>query len=155
MEVTTKLLNRFSAKYLVQKNGCWQWTASTCSGGYGTFNLNGKTVGSHRVSYLLHKGDIPKGLDICHTCDNVKCVNPDHLFLGTHRDNMQDMILKKRGHKARGSAHSQTSLTDKEVLEIRYLYSTSSYTMLELGSKFRVSKATIHRIVRRIYWTHI
>ena len=109
--ITQKNLDRFWAK--VNKNGpngCWVWTGWTMEG-YGrlTDSEEGKEVGAHRFSYKIHKGD-PTGLNVCHTCDNTVCVNPDHLFLGTQRDNVKDMVNKQRQRDA--------SITDQQCKEL-------------------------------------
>lgn len=75
---------------------CWIWTAAKSAAGYGRFKLNGRLVSPHRLAYEMAFGDIPPGSDVCHRCDNPPCVNPEHLFVGSRSDNMQDCIAKGR-----------------------------------------------------------
>lgn len=90
---------RFWAGAIIKdKDSCWNWTMS-CSGiGYGSFALKRKTTYAHRIAWVLTNGQIPDGLLLCHTCDNIKCINPNHLFLGTQKDNLQDMSAKGRAN---------------------------------------------------------
>ena len=88
-------VSRFWAN--VQKtNGCWEWTGGKHAPGYGRLFVATKEMRAHRFSWLIHNGRIPDGLFVCHKCDNPNCVNPEHLFLGTHQDNMDDMVAKGR-----------------------------------------------------------
>ena len=90
-----QVMKRFFDK-INKTNTCWNWTASLRNG-YGVISVNGKNISAHRISWELHNNrDIPEGMVICHTCDNRKCVNPNHLFLGTQSDNMKDCSAKGR-----------------------------------------------------------
>ena len=108
-------------------------------------------MAAHRVSWTLEHGEIPAGMCVCHHCDNRRCVRPDHLFLGTAKDNMQDMVKKGRATKAnRGSGNGMAKLTEEQVYEIREV---SKYGDLKrLGEKFGVSKSSMYEIRTRKTW---
>lgn len=138
--------------------GCWEWTASLTKG-YGQFRL-GKMFKAHRLS-ALWAGILPSmdsGLLVCHHCDNPRCVNPKHLFVGSHKDNIQDSTKKGRQQPAlaeRGEANHQAKLTKQDVLDIRRLYATGRFTHNGLGIRFSISPSTIGSIINRQRWTHI
>lgn len=139
----------------VDKTGdCWEWTAHKNKQGYGTFHTEGGYL-AHRFSWFLHNGKIPEDLYVCHHCDNPGCVNPDHLFLGTYKDNMQDAVNKGRMADQRGEANGHSKLTKKQVLAIREEYKTGNITQKELAIKYNVSQVTIWMIVTRRTWRHI
>lgn len=96
-----KLLESFYARIVVAENGCWIWDGYVNAGGYGTISWQKRPRRTHRFSWEVHKGAIPEELYVLHRCDNRRCCNPEHLFLGTQKDNMQDMIAKGRQNLAR------------------------------------------------------
>lgn len=131
---------------------CWIWTGSLNECGYGKIWYKGKNRFAHRLIYTLFKGEIGDGLVICHTCDNRKCVNPDHLWAGTSQENCRDMVIKER--QARGENHSKAILSEADVLYIR---SRKKYFGLqkELSEMFKIHNSVISAIINRKIWRHI
>jgi hypothetical protein len=145
-------VERFNKKYQIQNNGCWLWIGGTRPNGKGVpyprhWSDDFKSVGAHRFSYELINGAIPKGLYVCHKCDMPLCVNPDHLFVGTHHDNMRDMVQKKRSFIGRGESKIGLSkLTNQQAQQIRLMKISQS----KIAAIFGVSQTTIGRIKRGV-----
>jgi len=132
-------------KKVIKKDGCWEWAACTNESGYGIFHTGKKTDRAHRVSWILTNGEIPSGLFVCHKCDNPPCTNPDHLFLGTNKDNVDDMIAKGRNSKPPMMAgHNRIDLPKECINKIGKL---PDYI---LAREFNVSKYCIARNRRNL-----
>ncbi len=152
---------RFDEKYTRgANNGCWLWTGSINSKGYGRIFMKGGNQLAHRVSWILHRGQIPEGYGyhgtcVLHHCDNPPCVNPAHLFLGTPADNARDMIDKKRGADRNGGKNPKAKLTVGEVKQIRKYYAPGGCAPLWLAQVYGVSRDAIYGVVNRRNWRHI
>jgi hypothetical protein len=133
--------------------GCWIWTDSK-SQGYGRFNLNGRHWRVHRLSYTVHKGSIPDGLFVCHSCDIPACLNPDHLWLGTNQQNMDDMRQKGRDYMGKGEKNPFAKLTEVEVIEIKKLLKTD-LRHRTIADKFNVSRSCINNIKQGDTWAWV
>jgi len=142
---------RFQENYTINENsGCWEWNGSLDTLGYGRIYANSKRVQAHRFSFELHRDPIPEGLIVCHRCDNRKCVNPKHLFLGTNADNVADRDAK--GRQARGERVTESKLTADEVRAIR---SASGISQRALAKQYGVSPTQIKDIQLSRYWKHL
>ncbi len=131
--------------------GCWEWTASCVTGGYGYFRFNGQHGMSHRFSYLLHYGEIPEGKLVCHHCDNVKCVHPDHLFLGTIRDNT--VHAAEHGLITRGSETTFAKLTEAQVTEMKRHY-REGVGISRLAEHYGIRSVNVDRILKGVSWKY-
>lgn len=140
------------------ENECWEWIGAINSTGRGIFNYPGMKNGkAHRVSWIIHYGDIPNNLCVLHHCDNGKCVNPNHLFLGTKGDNNTDRKQKGRSNPLRGENDPKSKLTEENVRDIRKLYIPDSkeFNQFKLADMFGVSRSTILAILRGDNWKHV
>jgi transposase len=140
-------------KHVQITDGCWYWT-SACNrpNGYGSFKIQGKMIGAHRFSYTITRGAIPKGLCVCHKCDNPSCVRPDHLFIGTHKDNGRDKAEK--GRAPSGTRNAGSKVTEAQAAEIRRLDLTG-IPQREIASRYGLIQTTVSRIVRADTWRHV
>ena len=135
---------------------CWTWTAGTASHGYGIIARGSPQRGmllAHRVSYELHRGPIPDGGHILHSCDNRLCVNPAHLSLGTNAANVADMVAK--GRQAAGEVNGHAKLTEEQVREIRERYDWYRVTQRLLAAEYGVTRSNIGHIVNGGSWAHV
>jgi hypothetical protein len=137
--------------------GCWEWTGTIHPKyGYGYITVGSKKDGTkrpyhaHRFSWEYHIGPIPKGLIVCHKCDNKTCVNPDHLFLGTPADNSRDMVAK--GRQARGESHGRRKIGQQEADDIRNLLGSGVFQE-EIAKRFSVSQSLVSLIKLGKIWT--
>lgn len=144
-------MERFWSK-VDKSGGCWEWTAHKDRHGYGRIYKGGRQALAHRVVYELINGVIPDGLCVCHRCDNRSCVRPNHLFLGTNRENIDDMI--KKGRMLKGEQHGRAKLTNEEVFQIRN-GANSGVKQKTLARDHHVSKQLISRIVNGDLWKHL
>lgn len=138
------------------KNSCWEWKTGCFSLGYGCFSIKRKPHLAHRISWNLTFGNIPTNLFVCHKCDNPPCVRPDHLYLGTPKDNMDDKFRRGRykytGPKnpAKGEKQGSSKLSNKQANNIRTIYRTSKISQRALANKYNVHQRVIWRIVNNL-----
>lgn len=137
------LRDRFDAKWIPEPNsGCWLWTAYLNMWGYGMIMCSGKLTLAHRLSWQLHRGDIPEGIRVLHHCDTPACVNPEHLFLGTDQDNARDMARKGR---------VQHKLTREQVVAIK----SDGRMYTEIAKDYNVAPTSIRDIKINRSWRHV
>lgn len=178
-----RLEGRFYEK-VTKSSGCWLWNASLNRWGYGSFGWQGRKQAAHRVAYELANGSIPDGLSVLHTCDNPSCVRNDdvgwyevngvlhprrgHLWLGTQRDNMEDMSAKGRSTTgdrsswrkhpelvARGSRVAAAKLTEEQVREIRRRLRDGDNGLSQIATEYGVSRSNVECIRDRKSWRHV
>lgn len=146
--MSTSLNDRFEAKFQ-KSEGCWIWMSGLTTTGYGSFTIDNKSAKAHRVAYQIYVGPVPRGMHVLHRCDNRKCVNPHHLFLGTNQTNIDDKVSK--GRQLKGERCRFTKLTADQVKEVFQLF-TNGLTKTAIAKKFNVSDVAIGKIIRGKSW---
>ena len=151
------MLDNIVARRLEICGECWLWSGCKDGSGYGMISVAGKMLKAHRLMWELVNGPIPRGMLVCHTCDTPACCNPAHLFLGTHRDNMQDKVCKGRPNggggweKIHGAGNGRAKLTQEQVDQIRALRE-QGMSERDIAGQFGIGKSQAHRIVARENW---
>lgn len=154
-------LKKSFEKHVIRQEGCWSWKGPIAKGGYPVMSCRRK-VGSdrgHKVSWIIHYGPIPKRMHVCHKCDNPICTNPEHLWIGTFKQNNDDKIAKGRGRYGplpvfKGSLNPGSVLNEEKVKEIKKLLN-EGHSSYGIGKEFGVSKTTILRIKNGVNWSHV
>ena len=140
--------------HIMSKESCWLTNLMCNIGGYPQIWVD-KMKAASRVMYEIHNGEIPDGLLVCHRCDNPGCVNPEHLFLGTQKDNMADMRKKGRERQSKGSKIGTAKLNEQQVAEIKDLFNNTKLTQQQIGDLFGVDQTTISLIKMGKRWQHV
>lgn len=153
-EYLLEILKESYTSHVVKQKGCWDWSGSFDKDGYGQISCcrELKICKAHRASWIIHRGPIPEGLSVLHKCDNKKCTNCDHLFLGTTFENSRDLVYKDK--QLKGENNGAAKLCDEQVREIKKDLQhgvSGSY----LGRKYGISKTTISQIKLGKTWKHV
>lgn len=143
-EEKTSINLRFFSK-VEKTEGCWIWRGAMTASGYGVFSIKCKYIRAHRASYIIHHGDIPDSSLVLHSCDVRNCVNPDHLHLGTPKQNMDEMRDRGRERKPSGESHSSCKLSDADIEEIKRLRK-NKVTGVKIANMFGISLQYVYEI---------
>jgi hypothetical protein len=153
--IESDLFDRLFDRAMVnEETGCWEFSGTLVNGGYGQISHKNKGLLAHRVAYELVVAYIPDGMLVLHSCDNPPCVNPQHLFLGTHQDNSDDCVAKGRIAHNVGSLAGAAKLTEEDVLKIKERLS-ARMTQRRIAEEFGVAPSAITRIKKGLYWRHL
>ncbi len=132
--------------YVKKIGKCWIWTGSCTRDGYGQFSVKFKKIAAHRMSYQIYNGDIPEKMCILHSCDNKKCVNPNHLRIGTKKDNRNDADI--RGRSPKGETHGMSKIKDADIFKIKEMYASGCFTQTQISKKFKISQGRVSQLIK-------
>lgn len=141
----------FAERSIKQPSGCWEWSLRVSCNGYGQAKVRQKIWMAHRLSWEHFHGPIPDGLIVCHKCDNRKCINPSHLFLGTTQDNVDDKMSKGRFVTTPGVKNGHAKLTDQQVLSIK----NDDRSQSAIAADYGISQSNVSLIKRGTAWRHL
>lgn len=155
-KITPPSVRFWKKVHISDSDKCWEWKGGKFTNGYGQFYDGQNKIGAHRFAYIDRFGEIINNLLVCHKCDNRSCVNPEHLFLGTHEENFADMDSKGRRRNAdsRGEKNGRDKLTQKDVVEIRQRHKTGE-TIAAIARFFGRGETTIRHIIQEATWKNI
>jgi len=145
----------FSKTHRNDETGCIEWTAAKNARGYGKFSVNGGWVMAHRFAFEIENEKIPAGKFVLHHCDNPSCVNVEHLYAGSTKNNAMDREARNRGNHAYGTGHGRNKLLESQVFEIRDAFDTGKYSFRKLGRIYGTDGKSIADIVDRKNWKHL
>jgi len=136
-----------------ERTNCWVWQLALVTQGYGQVSIKHKSYRAHRIAYELFYKESTQGKLVCHICDNPPCINPEHLFLGTAKENTQDMVKKQRHNH--GERHHFAKLTKQAVLDMRKRHKQGNITIAQLASEYGVSPSSARKAIVGLMWRHI
>lgn len=135
-------------------DGCWEWTGPRNPNGYGTLAFEGRPQRAHRAAWEVSRGPIPAGAHVLHRCDNPPCVRPDHLFLGSNKDNVADRHAKGRDAHNKGESGGRAKLKNQDIYDIRAAAARGA-GLGDLARRYRLNHGTVWAVVHRRSWKHL
>lgn len=151
--MTDPTLQQRLESHIISKADCWLTDLYCNRSGYPKISVNQQPINASRASFQLYKGEISKGMFVLHKCDNPACINPEHLFLGTQKENMEDMASKSRS--TIGSKNPKAKLNEEQVLEIKRLLSETDLTQEKIAESFNVDRKIVSGIKNGKIWKHV